>query len=184
MKLDKIAKVSVGANSFVLRQKMDNPNIYTNEDIDFDLSQGYWSKDAKSSTGDSLVAGDLIINLMTKKSTIVSPQSEGKIIPQNIMRMTVDDSKVYRWYICYVLNESETVKRQLFTTMEGSAIRRMTAGSVRGLDIKLPPFEAQKRLGDVYRQMLIQIRLQREYSKKINKAILTILDKNDINGGK
>lgn len=183
-KLKEIAHISSGLNSAELKKKFDNPDLYTNDDIELDYYQGYWDDHYQVDDGKATIsAGDLIINTMTDRVTVVSPLSEGKMMPQYVLRLGLDSSKAYAWYLCYVLNESESVKRQLHNTMEGTVLRRVTAANIRNLVIQLPDIQTQRKIGDLYRSVLIQTRLNNEYTQQVNKAIIGILNKKDINGG-
>ncbi|MBA1433865.1 hypothetical protein [Bombilactobacillus bombi] len=177
MKLKQIAHITSGLNSIELKNKKEFNNLttYTNDDIEFDLYQGYQGPQKPASNKAITSAGSLIINTMTNQATIISPQSDGKIMPQHIMRLGLDPQEVDPWYLCYVLNESESVKRQLYSTMEGTVLRRVTASSIKNLDLDLPAINVQKKIGNLYRILLVQNRLQREYNQKYNQAILTLL---------
>lgn len=184
MKLKQIAQFSSGLNSLELKKSPHHAVTYTNDDMEIDLYQGYWSEELPIIQKAVANAGNLIINMMTNRAAVVSPLSVGKLLPQHIMQLSLDNQQVDAWYLCYVFNESHSVKRQLYSTMEGTVLRRVTATSIKNLNIKLPPLEEQRQIGKFYRTILIQERLQREYLQKLNQLYLTILNKNDLNGGK
>ena len=121
------------------------------------------------------------MHLMTNKAAIVSPVNEGKIISQRVMKVDVKRSNIDNWYLCYLLNESRSIKHQLFKMMEGTNLRRLSISILGELQIQLPPIAEQAKIGNIYRLMLIQERLNEHKRRQTKKAILNILDKQDIN---
>ncbi|RHW51745.1 restriction endonuclease subunit S [Lactobacillus bombicola] len=182
MKLEEIVNFFSGPNSIELKKKYNKYETYTNEDLEFDLYQGYRTNDVKTQKSPILNAGDLVINMMTNQTAIVSPHSAGKVIPQHITKLTFTN-RGDNWYLCYLLNEAQSIKRQLYSTMEGTVLRRVTLTSFKQLELNLPALSKQQKMGELYRLLLIKEGLQKERQEKEKQVIISLLNKNDINGG-
>jgi restriction endonuclease S subunit len=182
VKLEEIVNFFSGPNSIELKKKYNKYVTYTNEDLEFDLYQGYRTDEIKRQKSPILNAGDLVINMMTNQTAIVSPHSAGKVIPQHIVKLNFMD-RGDNWYLCYLLNEAQTIKRQLYNTMEGTALRRVTLTSFKQLEVKLPVLAKQQKIGELYRLLLIKEGLQKKQQEKEKQVIINLIDKNDINGG-
>ncbi|RMC44927.1 restriction endonuclease subunit S [Lactobacillus sp. ESL0230] len=182
MKLEKAVNFFSGPNSIELKKKYASYETYTNEDLEFDLYQGYRTNNVKTQKSPILNTGDLVINMMTNQTAIVSPHSAGKVIPQHIIKLTFTN-RGDNWYLCYLLNEAQAIKRQLYSTMEGTVLRRVTLTSFKQLELNLPALSKQQKIGELYRLLIIKEGLQKERQEKEKQAIISLLNKNDINGG-
>lgn len=182
MKLEEIVNFFSGPNNIELKKKYNKYVTYTNEDLEFDLYQGYRTDEIKRQKSPILNAGDLVINMMTNQTAIVSPHSAGKVIPQHIVKLTFTNCGD-NWYLCYLLNEAQSIKRQLYSTMEGTVLRRVTLTSFKQLELNLPALSKQQKIGELYRLLLIKEGLQKERQEKEKQVIISLLNKNDINGG-
>lgn len=181
MRLEQVVTFFSGPNSLELKKKYSKYKVYTNEDLENDLHLGFVTKNTPISESPILDMGDIVTNTMTNRTAIVSPDSRDKVIPQNINKLSFKKGGD-PWYLCYLLNESQTVKLQLHKTMEGSVLRRVTLKNLKQLEIKLPTLEEQQEIGKLYRLLLIKERQQNEYQNKMRQAILEIINKKDING--
>lgn len=180
MKLTDIAELYAGLNSQEVKKWSQNEVIYSSDDLVHDLYFGYQG-DSETTERNKVGAGNLVMHLMTNKAAIVSPVNEGKIISQRVMKVDAQRFDVDNWYLCYLLNESRSIKHQLFKMMEGTNLRRLSISILGELQIQLPPIAEQVKIGNVYRLMLIQERLNEYKKQQTKKAILNILDKQDIN---
>ena len=181
LRLEQIVTFFPGPNTLELKKKYNQYKIYTNDDLEKDLHKGFYTTNVSVSYSPILEAGDIVTNTMTNRTAIVSPESTNKVIPQNIIKLSFIECGD-AWYLCYLLNESQTVKHQLYNIMEGSILRRVTLRNLRQLEIKLPNLGEQQEIGKLYRLLLIKERQQNEYQNKLKQAILEIINKEDING--
>ncbi|MBA1392413.1 hypothetical protein EQ500_00625 [Lactobacillus sp. XV13L] len=181
VKLERAVSFFSGPNSLELKKKYGKYETYTNEDLEFDLHQGFRGGKTSNQQSPLLAAGDLVVNTMTNQTAVVSPRSVGKVIPQHITKLNFIESGDV-WYLCYLLNEAPAVKRQLYSTMEGTALRRVTVASLKQLEVEFPPLGRQQKLGDLYRLLLIKERLQTEHQDKEKQAIIEIINKKNQNG--
>lgn len=181
MKLEQVVDFFSGPNSVELKKKFSSYETYMNEDLEYDLHQGFQTKNTSLKKSPILEAGDIVTSTMTNTTTVVSPKSAGKVISQNLSKLNFIEGGD-AWYLCYVLNESKALKHQLYSTMEGSALRRVTVSNLKHLEIEWPSLEQQRQIGKLYSLMLIRERLQSEYENKLREAILEILNRKDGNG--
>lgn len=182
MRLEEAIDFFSGPNSVELKKKYGNYETYTNENLEFDLFQGFHTTNTSIIKSPILDAGDIVTNTMTNRTAIVSPQSAGKVMPQYITKLNFKRNGD-AWYLCYLLNESKAVKHQLYKTMEGTVLRRVTVVNLKQLEIKFPQLEKQQKLGELYRLLVIRERLQNQYKNKMKQAIIEIINREDINRG-
>ena len=88
MKVGSIVRFFPGSNTTELKKKFESDKIYTNVDLEYDLYQGFHNQKTNISRSTILEAGDLVINTMTDRAAVVSPKSVGKVIPQNINKLS------------------------------------------------------------------------------------------------
>lgn len=176
MKLSAIAHTYLGLNSQEIR-KFSQDDVYSSDDLNKDLSLG--GKDANRPHKEKykVYAGDVVMHLMSNQAAVVSQKSDGKIISQRIMKLDIDPRKVNNWYLCYLLNESNTIKHQAFQAMEGSILRHLAISNIRDFSIELPPLQRQKEIGEMYRKYLINERLLEVKKQLIRKSDLNVLNK-------
>lgn len=182
MRLEKLIDTKVGLNSRELKKRR-NAHYYLKEYADKDLLRGYRPHTSKVSLDDEFVtAGDFVINVTTNEATIVSPLNEGKILTQSSIKIIIKDSEQLDiWYLCYLFNDSQIIKKQLYALMEGTVLKRSTQLNIKNLDIPLIPIHEQKRIGEVYRVFMKRkgLRIQREEEEQ--KSIFNFLEKSLVN---
>lgn len=182
MKLSKIANCMIGPNANEKKKLNQDHEIYLVEDIQKDLSQ-YLELDEvlddKSTQSNEskfiLNNGDLVINLMTNIASVVSKNNQDRIMTQALMKIEPND-QFDKWYLCYLLNESNEIKRQEMKNMEGTVIKRLTARLVKNLDINAVNINEQKRIGDIYRHALKEKYLLQHKANLIFASALSIIE--------
>lgn len=175
MKLKKIVNMISGSNNQRLKEQIKASDIYSADDLDYDLAKGYNSTFTPTDNKDQVAAGDIVLHLMSGQTAVVSTKNAGKYISQRTAKLEVDRKQIDPWYLCYVLNESTSVEHQTQRLMEGTVIKRVTRSNALSLDIKLPPIEKQRLLGNIYRKSLMLYHLQKEQAKKVHSATLAII---------
>src|SRR5699024_5703508 len=124
--------------------------------------------------------GGVVFSFVSSKAAIVSDVNEGKIINQNFARLTIKEEQLDRSYLCYVLNESGAMKKQMAISMQGSTVRKLTPWILKALTIKLPSVEKQRTIGKAYlsikkrqalakKQANLEERFYLEILKRINQ---------------
>lgn len=146
---------------------------------DNDLLLGYRPNSSKVSCNDEFVtAGDIVINSTTNEATIVSPLNEGKILTQSSIKIIIrDPQQLDLWYLCYLFNGSQFIKKQIYSLVEGTVLRRITQSNIQDLDIPVISLEEQKRIGESYRIFMVRKRLRIHREEEEQKAIFNFLEK-------
>lgn len=180
MKLKDISKIIEGLNSQRLRDASRDSVVYTANDLNHDLSMGYHGNYVFSDKG-IVNAGDVVFHLMSATSAVVSMVNDGKLTSQNILKFQFDRNVYDPWYLCYVLNEAQSIKHQLHNMKEGTVSKLITPTTIRNLCVKFPDINTQQQIGFIYSQMLVVNRKKQQYLQKQNEAILGILRKKDSN---
>ncbi|WP_125771123.1 restriction endonuclease subunit S [Companilactobacillus furfuricola] len=165
MKLKDITSIKTGLNS----SRMNDPtiNYYSSNDIEFDLSHIVDSKivnDEKYSVLDEYRAkqGSVVQSLISQETAQISAHNSGKILNQNFITFDFDDEKLDAKYLCYLLNESDEVKRQKYAVSQGSIVRKATPAMIKEFKVNLPDIQLQKDIGQVYALTLEKRRIVTE----------------------
>lgn len=174
--INDIAKLSVGINLSRERNPMPESSVYTSKNHEADLLSGFselppYDKDVRKESH-VLKAGDIIVNLGTRRCAIVSRENENKIIRNSFVKIEVNDSYIYPWFLCYLINESNLFKESIETDVL-SVVRPLSVSILGRARLYLPDMDTQKRIGDAYRALC----RARYLNEKRNELLMTAFNK-------
>jgi len=183
VKFKELAEITVGQN--VTREKGTDQKYYTNDDLIADLHAipiiFIWNgiEDKTPDTVHGVRAGDVVYNVVTSTAAIVSPQNQGKRLNQNIAKMTLTTGQIDPRYLCYAINESKDIQKQMAAIGQGTVKRILTSAMLGEITITFPDLATQEMIGDAYfkvnrRQYLASLELERQ--KKVYLEILKKID--------
>lgn len=158
MKLEEIVTVKIGRN---LSRGNEKNNLglvaYSYEDLMNDLDGSFLDSKASSPSANSnqkdgylSSTGDVVFSFVSSKAGIVSDLNQGKIINQNFAKLIIEHDQLDSNYLCYALNESHSMKKQMAISMQGSTVPKLSPAILKGLEIKLPTLEKQRTIGKAY----------------------------------
>lgn len=175
MKLQNFIKLQNGVNTS--RVKKDVSNFYDFDDFrdDLNLATEYQNSDSQEDT--LTHEGQMLFSIVNGNSTIVSKENVGKVIRDSFIKVNVDTKKIYPWYLCYVINESDEVKKAKYVNNQGIRFTRFSTSFFRDIDLKLPDMDKQKSVGDLYKIALNNYYLEEQEVKNNRDAILNNLSK-------
>lgn len=188
MKLDDIVTVRIGKNLSRGNEKNNLTLIaYSYEDLINDLdglflkSQVSNSFIGKANHNDDYLCsvGDVVFSFVSSKAGIVSDSNQGKIINQNFAKLIIEHDYLDSRYLCYVLNEAYSIKKQMAISMQGSIVPRINPTILKQLEIKLPSIEKQRMIGRAYfifRKRLALAKKQAELEEHLFLEVLKKLD--------
>jgi restriction endonuclease S subunit len=186
MKLEDVVTVKIGKNLSRGNEKNDLTLVaYSYEDLIHDLNGLYLdtktraSNDENQNGGYVSRAGEIVFSFVSSKAGIVSEANQGKIINQNFAKLIIEHDGVDSSYICYALNESLPMKKQMAISMQGSTVPKLTPAILKELEINLPPLEKQRTIGKAYfylRKQQALAKKQAELEKKLYLEVLRKLD--------
>lgn len=181
MKLDNIVTMRTGKNfSRNKGAKEEEVVPYTYDDLTKDLSEfapyrkdeadpEIMAKNEVNSDEDNYLvsSGDVVFSFVSSTAGIVSKSSEGKALNQNFAKLIIETQQLDPRYLCYCLNQSSHLKKQMAVAMQGSTLRRLTPSSLRVLDIPIVDLSQQQNIGHAYfsllkRQYLLKQKMQQE----------------------
>jgi len=187
MKLEDIVTVKVGRNLSRGNEKNDLTLVaYSYEDLMNDLD-GLFLDSQASSYNKSLnhkdgylsSAGDVVFSFVSSKAGIVSELNQGKIINQNFAKLIIESEHLDKHYLCYALNESSSMKKQMAISMQGSTVPKLTPAILKEFEIKLPSIEKQRTIGKAYlflRKRQALTKKQAELEEQLYLEVLKQLD--------
>lgn len=176
--------VKTGKNSSRIKGIKEEVQSYTYEDLVRDISE--FSPYKKDEIKENVLsvdeenflasAGDVIFSLISSTAGIVSENSEGKILNQNFAKLTIKDKQIDPRYLCYCLNHSSHLKKQMAVAMQGSTLRRLTPSSLRELDIPIIELSKQELIGHAYFSLLKRQYLLEQKMKQEEEFALSLLE--------
>lgn len=124
---------------------------------------------------------DIIVKLFTPiYPTLVTEDTEGLVIPSQLLVIRVDDERVYPDYVRYYLSTPEISEYML--SIEGwRSQRTIKVGTFADLEIPIPPIDKQKLIAEMFNSDLKRKSLYRELIEEQSK--LTSLEIQKYIGG-
>lgn len=188
MKLEDIVTVRIGRNLSRGNEKNDMTLVaYSYEDLINDLDGSFIDSQASSYSGNSnhkdsylSSVGDVVFSFVSSKAGIVSDLNQGKIINQNFAKLIIEYDHLDSSYLCYALNESYSMKKQMAISMQGSTVPKLTPATLKELEINLPSIEKQRKIGKAYfflRKRQSLAKKEAELEKKLYLEVLKQLDR-------
>ena len=122
---------------------------------------------------------ECIINLIKSKVAPVSMDNADKCITSNFLKCEFDGRILDKWYFCYQFNEGKDFEQQISMFHQGTtlSVKKLNVKTIGELKIRLPDIEKQRKIGELYRQSLIQNRLMIKQAEDIKNVTLTIIRK-------
>lgn len=166
-KLDDIIRFTLGKNP--TRIKDQELYIYSPENFENDL---YCINEHDSTS-------KCIINLMKSKVAPVSTSNKDKCITSNFLKCEFDGKILDKWYFCYQFNEGKEFEQQIAMFHQGTtlSVKKLNVKTIGELKIRLPDMDKQRKIGELYRQSLIQNYLLLKQAEEIKNLTLSIIRK-------
>lgn len=164
-KLNAIIHFTLGKNP--TRLKEQELNLYAPEDFENDL----YSITEHDKTA------ECVINLIKSKAAPVSLDNTEKCITSNFLKCEFDGQILDKWYFCYQFNEGKDLEQQIAMYHQGTtlSVKKLNMKIIGELEIKLPGIKKQRKIGELYRQSLIQNRLIMKKAEDIKNLTLAII---------
>ncbi|VXB79567.1 restriction endonuclease subunit S [Bacillus altitudinis] len=187
MKLEQIITIKMGKNQS-RKNEYDYADLstYSYEDLMKDLDGAYLDsivneKESTLLTVDPYLTTvcDVVFSFVSSVAGIVSIETQGKVMNQNFAKLIIDTDKLDKHYLCYVLNESQFMKKQMAVSMQGSTVPKLTPGIFRGLEVRLPSIEKQKMIGRAYFHFRKRQALMKKQAKLEEQLFLEVLKQHD-----
>ena len=163
MQLDDLVTMKTGVNQ--LRLKDSSVDLYGYQDLVADLGrsvvQPETAEAAASEKSYQVVVGDIVFSTLQNTASIVTAETAGKVLTQNFVRWRIKHHQIDPRYLCYCVNQTDAVKRQLARFLEGSHVaNKLSLKTLRTLEIPVPPREEQDLWGRLYFNLQRQATLQ------------------------
>jgi restriction endonuclease S subunit len=187
MKLEDVVTVKIGRNLSRGNEK-NNLNVmaYSYEDLIQDLDglflgskAAYCSVDSNDENGYLSHTGEVVFSFVSSKAGIVSDVNQGKILNQNFAKLIIEYEGLDSSYLCYALNESYSMKKQMAISMQGSTVPKLTPSILKELELTLPTLAKQRTIGKAYFFLRKQQALAKQQAKLEEQLYLEMLRKLD-----
>ncbi|OOF40991.1 restriction endonuclease subunit M [Rodentibacter mrazii] len=159
MKLNDIVEICGGQAQFRITETMDtNAPIYTF------YSQAHLEQDLYLSNNpispkeirtfdritSLLSAGDVVFSLISGKTAQVREWHHQLLYTQNYLKL-IPQSQIDQGYLVYLLNENQSIHKQLSCGLQGSQVLKYTTKQLKSLKLpKLPALSKQRLIGNIY----------------------------------
>jgi restriction endonuclease S subunit len=187
MKLEDVVTVKIGRNLSRGNEKSDfNLVAYSYEDLIQDLDGSFldskvadYSVNSNDENGYLSHAGEVVFSFVSSKAGIVSDVNQGKILNQNFAKLIIEHDGLDSSYLCYALNESYSMKKQMAISMQGSTVPKLTPSILKELELTLPTLEKQRTIGKAYFFLRKQQALAKKQAELEEQLYLEMLRKLD-----
>ncbi|MED1902430.1 restriction endonuclease subunit S [Bacillus thuringiensis] len=184
MKINELAIIKVGQNiSRISDDGLKEHIFYTFDDLNFDLTHidGEYLKQNRNSQSNHLThTGDIVASFVGTKATVVTEDNQGKLLNQNFAKVIIDGSLIDPYYFCYVLNESNHIRKQKNVLMQGTNLPKMTPSILKALNVNLPNLQKQSLIGRAYFNLCKRQYLLKQQSKLEEQFFLKLIQKSDV----
>ena len=161
MQLDDLVTMKTGVNQ--LRLKDPAADLYGYQDLVADLGRlvAQPTQERADEQSYQVVVGDIVFSTLQNTASIVTAETAGKVLTQNFVRWRIKHHQIDPRYLCYCVNQTDAVKRQLARFLEGSHVaNKLSLKTLRTLEIPVPPREEQDLWGRLYFNLQRQATLQ------------------------
>ena len=161
MQLDDLVTMKTGVNQ--LRLKDPAADLYGYQDLVADLGRlvAQPTQERADEQSYQVVVGDIVFSTLQNTASIVTAETAGKVLTQNFVRWRIKHHQIDPRYLCYCVNQTDAVKRQLARFLEGSHVaNKLSLKTLRTLEIPVPPREEQELWGRLYFNLQRQATLQ------------------------
>ncbi|PFJ96337.1 restriction endonuclease subunit S [Priestia megaterium] len=187
MRLEDIVTVRIGRNLSRGNERNDPTLVaYSYEDLMNDLDGSFLDSQTSSYSGISnhknsylSSAGEVVFSFVSSKAGIVSDLNQGKIINQNFAKLVITYDQLDSSYLCYALNESYSMKKQMAISMQGSTVPKLTPAILKELEVTLPSIEKQRTIGKAYFSLRKRRALAKKQAELEEQLYLEVLKKLD-----
>ncbi|AET67552.1 hypothetical protein Desor_1929 [Desulfosporosinus orientis DSM 765] len=183
IRLEGVVELVSGSPQFRIKEVFDDKaplyTYYGQSDIEEDLvgmdSNRSDSKQVRTfDKVNTLSQGDVVFSLISGKSTLVGENHQGYLYTQNYVKL-VPDEKVDAKYLVYILNEDQSIKKQVQMGLQGSQVLKYTLKQVKEFLLPdLPAIETQRLIGELY---FNQLRLKALRNRAANSETIIVLEK-------
>lgn len=184
--MEKLFTIETGTPQFRIHET-ENPNskhyfVYNQEMLTNDLEGAIVKdnlRDARQVTTNDCVdvvhAGEIVLSLTSGTACIVSSQHEGFLLTKNFCKI-YPAKNVNALYLVYLFNEDQTVMKSLKKNKNEGLVTMITTKQLEALEFpKLPSFEVQKLIGELYFNQKKLTSLQMENAKLKEKMIIELI---------
>lgn len=161
MQLDDLVTMKTGVNQ--LRLKDSTADLYGYQDLVADLGRlvAQPTQERADEQSYQVVVGDIVFSTLQNTASIVTAETAGKVLTQNFVRWRIKHHQIDPRYLCYCVNQTDAVKRQLARFLEGSHVaNKLSLKTLRTLEIPVPAREEQDLWGRLYFNLQRQATLQ------------------------
>ena len=161
MQLDDLVTMKTGVNQ--LRLKDPAADLYGYQDLVADLGRlvAQPTQERADEQSYQVVVGDIVFSTLQNTASIVTAETAGKVLTQNFVRWRIKHHQIDPRYLCYCVNQTDAVKRQLARFLEGSHVaNKLSLKTLRTLEIPVPAREEQDLWGRLYFNLQRQATLQ------------------------
>ena len=177
MKLKECIKFNAGLNSKLLKERLgEQGQAYTTKEFQQDMELVFDRYNQDNFEEKRVYAGDIVFSLVLNQAIMVSEENAGRLISQQMVKLAIDLEQIDPWYLLYALNESDQIKNQ-----RPAEERRTLITNLKNYDLVLPELEQQKKIGEVYYQLLENLATAQRYAQKMK--VTTIIFLNQVEKG-
>lgn len=117
--------------------------------------------------------GDVVVGLSSGNAMVIDEERSNKLVLSNFADIRIKDKdKLDPYYLCWLINESIEVKRQLLPLYQKSTrVNVIPISTFKDIEIECCDIAKQKKIGETYNASRKLIRIKRQKSFIAHKII-------------
>lgn len=121
---------------------------------------------------------DVIVGVSSGKAMVIGKDRANKLVLSNFAIIRIKDINVLDpHYLCWIINENNDFKRQLFLRFQKTArVLAIPLSTLKDIDIEICDIETQRKIGIVYDLSRRLTRLKRQKAWYLDRLINYYLD--------
>ena len=129
--------------------------------------------------------GDVLVGLSSGNSMVIDQERSGKLVLSNFVIIRINDfNKLDPYYLCWLLNESNDVRRQVnFLYQKTSRVVVIPISELKDIEVECCDISKQRQIGMTYNLTRRLVRIKRLKIDVANKLVNHCLN-NQINVNK
>jgi type I restriction enzyme S subunit len=121
--------------------------------------------------------GDVIITIMgtTGRSAVVPEDIPLAITTKHLATITVNKDALFPEYLSYCIHSHPDILQQIKLANKGAIMDGLNLGIIKGLQIKVPPIEQQRKFMEIYHEIQSQRLLMQQQLLKLEENFQSLL---------
>lgn len=167
--------------AYLLTLKEFNETLGLSYRISQEKNTGVYVRKDKLSKDLFTDSSSLVMHTLSQKVAFLPEKYSGLLLTNNFVKI-VFTKPVSLYFMEWYLNEHPTIQKQIALFSEGSVISSLKLSHIKDIEVLLPPYEEQKKMGKITilkkkKEQLLKEKMQLE-QQVMHQQLVNITNKN------